>query len=99
MIGQHTNNDIYDVVTLYVLPEYRRQGCALELKDTLVEIATEKGYKIIYKYEYKKTQRFVIKKPHICGGFGELKFPYHIRCSKCGEEIRLWEWGVAYDTG
>lgn len=34
-----------------------------------------------------------------CDGIGEFEGPYHISCSKCKTELRLWEWGVDYDVG
>jgi len=40
-----------------------------------------------------------VQKPHDCGGYGYFFRPYHIKCSKCDAEVRLWEWGVDYDVG
>lgn len=34
-----------------------------------------------------------------CGGRQEFVAPYHIRCSKCGVEVRMWEHGIDYDVG
>jgi len=38
--------------------------------------------------------------PHSCGkGRGQHAGPYHIRCTGCSEEVKLWEFGVDYDVG
>jgi hypothetical protein len=34
-----------------------------------------------------------------CGGTAEPVGPYHIRCTRCGVEVRYWEHGVDYDVG
>lgn len=40
------------------------------------------------------------KEPHPnCGGIQVDVAPYHLRCSKCGVEVRLWEHGIDYDIG
>lgn len=44
--------------------------------------------------------KYSLQKPHVpCGGFGRLLTPYHIICSRCKEEVKLWEFGVDYDIG
>jgi hypothetical protein len=41
-----------------------------------------------------------VYRPHSCGkGHAIDKGPYHFGCSGCGEEIKLWEFGVDYDVG
>ena len=37
--------------------------------------------------------------PHTCGGIGEFAGPYHIFCTGCDTEVKLWEHGVDYDLG
>ena len=34
-----------------------------------------------------------------CGGKKVGVGPYHLRCSRCGVEVRLWEHGIDYDIG
>ena len=34
-----------------------------------------------------------------CGGVQIHLGPYHIGCSKCGTEVKLWEHGIDYDIG
>ena len=38
-------------------------------------------------------------KRHTCGGMPHLEAPYHIACTGCGVEVKLWEHGVDYDVG
>jgi hypothetical protein len=43
-----------------------------------------------------------VQKPHGykgCQSRVEYVGPYHMRCNKCGAEVKLWEWGVDYDVG
>lgn len=34
-----------------------------------------------------------------CGGTQDGVGPYHLRCGKCGVEVKLWEFGIDYDIG
>jgi len=34
-----------------------------------------------------------------CGGVQVSLGPYHVACSKCGVEVRMWEHGIDYDVG
>lgn len=40
-----------------------------------------------------------IFRPHKCGGHVKGKGPYHIACTGCDVEIKLWEHGIDYDIG
>ena len=41
-----------------------------------------------------------VYRPHSCGkGHGTFRGPYHYGCTGCGEEVKLWEFGVDYDCG
>lgn len=67
------------------------------------------GYIVLRKYVQKETKgslgeglfitSYAIQKPHTCGGFGRFAGPYHIECSGCNEEIKMWEYGIDYDIG
>lgn len=50
-------------------------------------------------YEFKSFKRYDMQKPHTCGGFGSFLGPYHVGCTKCPEEVKLWEFGIDYDIG
>lgn len=41
---------------------------------------------------------WVIPHPN-CGGLVMSLGPYHIKCDKCGVEVRMWEHGIDYDVG
>lgn len=41
-----------------------------------------------------------VHEPHCCGkGYQYQKEPYHLGCTGCDTEIKLWEHGVDYDMG
>lgn len=45
ILGKHVYNDTYELVMLYVVPEARRLGVALKLKQALCDYAKSKKYK------------------------------------------------------
>lgn len=47
IVGKHWLNDTYNLVMLYVHPDYRKSGIAFKLKEKLTEHAKERGYKRI----------------------------------------------------
>jgi len=40
-----------------------------------------------------------VSRAHTCGGMPFLRSPYHIACTGCSVEVKLWEHGVDYDVG
>jgi hypothetical protein len=56
-------------------------------------------------YEYTTAEDQIsymvhVHKPHSCGkGHGKFISPYHFGCTGCGEEVKLWEFGVDPDCG
>jgi hypothetical protein len=57
------------------------------------------------QYEYTTSEDQIsymvhIYKPHSCGkGHGKFIAPYHFGCTGCGEQVKLWEFGVDPDCG
>jgi len=69
---------------------------------TAVENAENEGYFVVYPEQLEKPfmgKLVWVQKPHLCGGFGKFIAPYHIGCTKCAEEVKLWEFGIDYDVG
>ena len=61
MVGEHWNNEIYNVVMLYVDPEHRRSGIAHTLKCSLTGLARSRGYeKIISKVRVNNTSSILL---------------------------------------
>ncbi len=65
--------------------------------ETTLDAALKEGY---VKVREGIGDHVTVQFPHeVCGGVGVFFGPYHIGCSKCAEEIKLWEFGVDYDVG
>jgi len=75
------------------LEEYLRQGCKI------IRMRREEKKDTIFKNFEHDIVTYDVQKPHCCGGFAKYVDPYHIKCSGCDEEVKLWEFGIDYDVG
>jgi len=75
------------------LEDYLKAGYAIKRS------RTEENKGTLFENFNSRIVTYDLQRPHTCGGFAEYVAPYHIACSKCEEEIRLWEFGVDYDVG
>ena len=86
------------------LLDYMIKGDAVIINNrlTMLDEAEDEGYFVVYPDQLEKPflgKMVWVQKPHLCGGFGRFIAPYHIGCTKCNEEVRLWEFGIDYDVG
>jgi len=68
-------------------------------KETFLNITLKEGYIPVHKRKILGREMVWVQKPTLSGGYAQYIGPYHLRDSKTGEEVRLWEWGVDYDVG
>lgn len=62
-------------------------------------LATDYPYRAWVQKKQGEYMVFCYEPHPNCGGVQEGVGPYHLRCSKCGVEVRLWEHGIDYDVG
>jgi hypothetical protein len=77
-----------------VVIEDRKRVLERELTDGYIMVPDEQ-----LEREFGEVE---LQKPHGyrgCNGVGRWADPYHVKCTKCDTEVRLWEWGVDYDIG
>jgi len=77
------------------LEKYLSEGYEI-LKE---EIFVKTSFRQIYDHFKGKIIQYEMRIPHTCGGYGKYLGPYHIGCSGCKEEVKLWEFGIDYDIG
>jgi len=85
-----------------VLKFVSKRGELVIRRITTVYDAEDEGYLVVSSEELEKPllgKLVWVQKPHLCGGFGKYIGPYHIGCTKCDEELKLWEHGIDYDLG
>jgi len=75
------------------LENYLSQGCKI-----IRSRREDKEDTIFEDFEFDIIT-YDVQKPHCCGGFAKYADPYHIKCSGCDEEVKLWEFGIHYDIG
>jgi len=104
---------VWDLGVYFSAEKYKTKSEVVEawIKYEDLEKYLKDGYKIVRTHKESNAKGSIfedfrgeritydLKKPHCCGGFAVYVAPYHIKCSKCDEEVRLWEFGIAYDVG
>ena len=79
------------------------EGVVIESRKHILECELTDSYIIVPNEELEREFGEVeLQKPHGycgCNGVGKYANPYHVKCTKCDTEVRLWEWGVDYDIG
>lgn len=84
------------VIEFHITPKVP-EGFRIERYIKTVEDSKKDGFLVSSTSPFEGAVR--VQLPHSCGGFGTFFGPYHTGCTKCNEEVKLWEFGVDYDIG